>query len=171
MRDVFISALLSSTPHPSIPEDRRIFEPFVGSWDLVVSWWGEGGSLTRRESGEWHFARVLEGRAIQDVWIVPPCGSRTGDTYEYGTSLRFFDPEIDAWRSTWIGPEHGVVRLFVARRIEDRVVLETKTEDGRAMRWSFSDIRPDGFTWRNEVETDTGWFLQQDFVATRRNEP
>ena len=29
----------------------------------------------RRRNGEWHFGWVLEGRAIQDVWIVPPRGN------------------------------------------------------------------------------------------------
>ena len=168
MIDPFASALIADAPHPSIPEDRRIFEPFVGAWDLVVSWWDEAGGLTRREEGEWHFARILEGRAIQDVWIVPPRGARDGETYEYGTSLRFWDPSIDAWRSTWIGPQHGVVRPFLARRIDDRVVLETRTEDGRGLRWSFSQIGSESFRWTNEVETDTGWRVQQDFAARRR---
>jgi hypothetical protein len=31
---------------------------------------------------------------VQDVWIVPPRANRLGrnDLYEYGTSLRVFDP-------------------------------------------------------------------------------
>ncbi len=54
-------------------------------------------------SGEWHFGWALEGRAVQDVWIVPPRGElRRGDAAanvnSYGTTLRVYDPDIDAWR-------------------------------------------------------------------------
>ena len=119
MSTIFSEALISALPHDAIPPGQRIFEPFIGSWDLVVSWYGPDGSLERRQDGEWHFERVLEGRGIQDVWIVPPRSQRpaaSGD-YEYGTSLRFYDPTIEAWRSTWIGPQHHVVYSFIARRV------------------------------------------------------
>jgi hypothetical protein len=168
--DIFASALMSSGPHPDLPAEHQIFGPFIGSWDLVVTWYAADGSIRRRENGEWHFAWVLEGRAVQDVWIVPPRTERGGhsDLYEYGTSLRFFVPELGAWRSTWIGPAHQVVHVFLARRIGEEVILETRLEDGRRMRWSFSDMTDTRFTWRNQRETGTGWVLTQDFQARRR---
>src|SRR4051812_8763384 len=50
-----------------------------------------GGRLGPAEA---HFAWVLEGRAVQDVWIMPRRGQRSGprplDTY--GTTLRLWDP-------------------------------------------------------------------------------
>lgn len=169
MTDPFATALLSAHPHPEIPAEHRIFEPFIGSWALVVTWYDAQGNARRREQGEWHFARVLEGRAVQDVWIVPPRHERAGhaDPYEYGTSLRFFDPSAAAWRSTWLGPQQGALHSFLARRRGDDVVLETVLEDGRGMRWSFTDIGPDTFTWRNERQEATNWLLTQDFAARR----
>jgi len=169
MSTIFSGALISAAPHDAIPLGQRIFEPFIGSWDLVVSWYGPDGSLERRLDGEWHFERVLEGRGIQDVWIVPPRSQRpaAGGDYEYGTSLRFYDPTIDAWRSTWIGPQHHVVYSFMARRVGDQVQLETVL-DGQRMRWRFLDIAADSFTWRNEREVDGAWVLTQDFAARRR---
>ena len=112
---------------------------------------------------------MLEGRGIQDVWIVPPRSQRPapGGDYEYGTSLRFYDPTIEGWRSTWIGPQHHVVYSFTARRVGDEVQLETVL-DGQRMRWRFLDIAPDSFTWRNEREVDGAWVLTQDFAARRR---
>ena len=99
----FADALISAGPHPQISSANQIFAPFVGSWRLQVSWFDMDGRLSRQERGEWHFSWVLEGRAIQDIWIVPPRDARNqrSDLYDYGTSLRFFDPEIQAWRSTW----------------------------------------------------------------------
>lgn len=170
MSTIFSDALISPAPHPEIPPEQRIFEPFIGGWDLVVSWYRPDGTVERRLDGEWHFARVLEGRAIQDVWIVPPRGQRAlvSETYEYGTSLRFYEAAVQGWRSTWVGPQHGIVHVFVARRIGEEVRLETTLPDGQRMRWRFLDIAPDSFTWLNERETDGEWRLTQDFAARRQ---
>jgi len=169
MSNVFLSALVSQEPHPDLPLEQRIFAPFIGSWDLVVTWYAEDGSIRRRENGEWHFSWVLEGRAVQDIWIVPPRSERHNhqDPYEYGTSLRFFDPALGAWRSTWIGPSQRAVHVFIARQSGDEVVLETELEDTGRMSWIFSGITDTNFTWRNQRETATGWLLTQEFQARR----
>src|SRR5689334_14752124 len=99
------------------------------------------GALSREETGEWHFAWILEGRAIQDVWIVPPRKDRTPlGNYEYGTSVRFYDDALKAWQSTWIGPAHRVVQTFIARAHGNRIVMETTPDNKRRMRWSFDDM-------------------------------
>jgi hypothetical protein len=169
-RDEFASVLVSDGAHASIPEGDRIFEPFIGSWDLQVRWYRADGAVERQERGEWHFARVLEGRAIQDVWIVPPVAERAQrpEAGEYGTSLRFYDPDSGAWRSTWIGPFHRYVRRFIARRVDDEVVLELLPEEPPpVMRWIFHDIRSDAFAWRNEILEEGKWRIQQSFSARR----
>jgi len=165
----FAEALISAGPHPKRSSANQIFAPFVGSWRLQVSWFDTDGRLSRQERGEWHFSWVLEGRAIQDIWIVPPRDARNqrSDLYDYGTSLRFFDPEIQAWRSTWIGPMHGLVRTFIAKRVDDQVVLETTEGREPTMRWSFSDMTSRSFIWRNEVWENDSWRLQQSFQAQR----
>ena len=161
-------SLVSPGPHPDIPVSDLIFAPFIGSWDLRVTWYAED-EIVRQEDGEWHFDWVLEGRAIQDVWIVPRRERRVSatDSYEYGTSVRFYDPRLRAWRSTWIGPMHGMIRTFIARQVDRTVTLESDADQGDAMRWVFSDITEDAFIWRNSVQRDGRWMLQQDFVATR----
>jgi hypothetical protein len=133
MGNNFTDALLSDVPHSTIPRANRIFEPFIGSWRLVVSWFGEDGRLDHQMPGEWHFARVLEGCAIQDVWITPSRQERNGQG-EYGMSLRFYDSDINAWRSTWIGPVKGVIYTFIARRADDRVILESTDDMALKMR-------------------------------------
>jgi hypothetical protein len=169
MSQVFADVLVSAAPHPDIPVEARIFEPFVGSWDLVVRWYGGDGGVAREERAEWHFARILEGRGIQDVWITPPVHERVGrrGLYEYGTSVRFYDVRTGIWQSTWIGPMHSVVRTFVARQVEDRVLLETAGDAEPRLRWSFSDVTPRSFRWTNEVQEAGTWRTQQTFEATR----
>ena len=165
----FAASLISRGPHPDIPPEQQIFAPFIGDWDFVVSWFDDNGKLNREERGEWHFSWILEGRGIQDVWIVPPRVERSGgaDLYEYGTSLRFYDPALKAWQSTWIGPMHQVVRTFIARKIGEQIILETTEGETPRMRWSFSDIQANSFSWRNELWTGSAWRTQQTFVARR----
>jgi len=151
-----------------MPADEQLFGPLIGSWDLVVRWFDERGSVSREEAGEWHFAWVLEGRAIQDVWIVPPRAARTlSRNYEYGTSVRFYDENLKAWQSTWIGPAHNIVYTFLARAQGNQIVMESTPEAKSRLRWSFDDISNSGFTWKNEIFENAQWRTQQTFVATR----
>src|SRR5262245_852721 len=147
------------------------FGQFIGVWDVDVVWF-ENGNPSHREKGEWHFASILGGRAIQDVWIVPSRNTPEHEIslYEYGTSLRFPDPTGGFWRSTWHGPAHGVVITFIAKQVRDDIVLEGKHPDGRSLRWVFSQITTDCFLWQNfSRANDTGtWQLTQEFVATRQ---
>lgn len=164
----FCHALVSE--HPTIPEEAQLFAPLIGSWDLVVRWFDKQGVVSREENGEWHFAWVLEGRAVQDVWIVPPRGARGhGRDYEYGTSVRFYDDDLKAWRSTWIGPAHRSVLTFMASADAARIVMETTPAVPVRLRWSFHDLTDAGFTWTNEVWEDGHWRTQQTFFATRSN--
>jgi len=62
---------------------------------------------------------------------------------------------------------HGLVRTFIAKRVDDQVVLETTEGREPTMRWSFSDMTSRSFIWRNEVWENDSWGLQQSFQAQR----
>ena len=166
-KSAFSRALISDGP--SLPDHAQLFAPFIGSWDLIVRWYDKAGKVVRTEAGEWHFSWVLEGRAIQDVWIVPPRSLRYANApYEYGSSIRFYDPVTEAWQSTWIGPMHRVVWTFAAKQRGPAVVLETTPDVSPAMRWSFTDITANSFLWKNEIKDDDSWRTQQTFEANRQ---
>src|SRR5579863_7558438 len=75
----FLDALGADGPAADRVGKMDLYGRFVGSWELDVTQIAEDGSQRRRK-GEWHFGWALEGRAIQDVWIVPPRGElRHGD--------------------------------------------------------------------------------------------
>jgi hypothetical protein len=158
--------LLSNGPHPD-PRDS-LFDPFIGSWDLHVTWFDESGG-TRTMDGEWHFAWVLEGRAVQDVWIVPRRDQRRDaqELYEYGTSIRFPSDRPGCWHSTWLGPMQRSVHEFVASRDGADIVLDTTHDDGREMRWRFTDITERSFSWSNATRIGDEWVVTQRFAATR----
>jgi hypothetical protein len=164
----FMSALCAPLPSDEIPFEHRIFRPLIGSWDLLVEWFDEDGNVVRSSNGEWHFSWVLEGRGVQDVWIVPPRGRRgSKEPYEYGTSIRFYDHELGAWRSTWIGPMRSWIMRFIARKAGDEIVMESQ-EKAEPYRWAFSNITENSFNWRNELEVSPGkWRLEQRFAARR----
>lgn len=160
-------ALFSLGPAPEHREALMLFGQLVGSWDFeFVSFIpGEEG----RFEGEWHFAWILQGRGVQDVWIVPKRGASSVDQYEYGSTVRIYDPAIDAWRVTWHGPLRSNFQNFIARRIGDEIVLTGGLAGKLPMRWIFSNVQPRRFDWRVEVSTDGGdtWFVVQTIHAVR----
>jgi hypothetical protein len=164
-----IEALQAPGPHPEMAEDLKLFGQFVGAWDVDITNIKADG--TREEiKGEWHFGWALEGRAILDVWIAPRRSLRgQEEPYEYGATLRFFDPTIQAWRSTWIGPFHHDVRPFIARQVKDEIVLAGSFAPGSQTRWIFSHITPTSFHWRNLESSDDGttWTKVQEMVGQR----
>ena len=106
-----------------------------------------------------------------DVWTAPRRSLRApgDDPYEYGMSVRFFDPSIQAWRSTWVGPVRHLVHPFIARQVEDEIVLEGSFEPGSLIRWIFSEITETSFRWRNIASPDDGatWTTVQQMAARR----
>lgn len=164
--------LSADGPNAAYPDEIEQFGRFVGQWDLVVTWYAPDGSVSRQMPGEWEFGYALEGRAILDVWQVPPRDQRPADQLEplgeCGMSVRFYDPRIGAWRSTWHGPVHGVVMPSIARPVGNDMVLE-RTEGATTIRWMFTRITADSFHWLNqESEDGTTWRLEQDMLARRR---
>jgi len=162
---------LSSGPDQEFADELELFGQFVGSWDVSVTNYRADGSSTTIPA-EWHFAWALGGRAIQDVWIAPSREARERDQSdgEWGTTIRFYDREIDAWRSTWLGPRHHIVMPFIARLVGDEIVLEGSFEEGVTTRWIFSDITPQSFSWRSVESRDDGetWIPNQEMKARRR---
>jgi hypothetical protein len=116
---------------------------------------------THEGKGEIHFVWALDGRAIQDVWILPGAF--------YGTTLRVYDPALDAWHILWSDPVKQYYTRQLGRARGRDIVQEGTTGEGVPVRWSFTDITPDSFRWRGERSLDGGktWHLQADFRAQR----
>lgn len=171
------SSLLSVLGAPGrsneLTDREDIYGWLVGRWEATVYDYAADGTASE-SSGEWHFGWVLEGRAIQDVWIAPPRLQRKGKTLSkqnnrYGTSLRFYDRETGAWRVTWFNPVTGARNDLVGRRQGADIVQEGIGPDGRKIRWLFTEIMPTSFIWRGESLEPDGktWRLEAEFRARR----
>jgi hypothetical protein len=164
--------LLAPGPAPDRAEKMGLYSWLIGSWDVDVSEFLDNGSV-RRRPGKWNFGWVLEGRAIQDVWVVPPPGARYGDAVENlnycGATLRVYDPRIDAWRLYYADPVSQIYLPMVGRRQGDEIVQEGTRDGGALARWIFYDIHERSFRWRGEFSFDGGatWRVLADFSATR----
>lgn len=127
-----------------------------------------------RRRGEIHFGWVLEGRTVQDVWIMPPRGAqRAGldgpDDTLYGTTLRVWDGALRAWRVTYINPASGQRDELIGRRVGEDVIQIGTHANGTPIRWTCTDITPDAFRWTGVALAADGvtWTLEAAFRARR----
>jgi hypothetical protein len=138
----------------------------------VLHYWGLDVAA-RGIRGEIHAGWVLEGRAVQDVWIMPRRSERTGALDKqlnmYGTTLRAWDAGLQAWRITWSNPAGDHYEQQIGRwRGQDVVQVGTRP-DGTTTRWTFTEIAQDSFHWLGEALPSDGktWRLEGEFRARR----
>jgi hypothetical protein len=171
----FIAALHAAGPAPERADKLALYGRFVGDWESEIVAHAPDGARYRGR-GEIHFGWVLEGRAIQDVWMIPRRAERTPEAPAmpiagnwYGTTLRIYDPALDAWRIYWIDPASNSFRQQIGRARGNDIVQEGTTESGALTRWSFTEITPRAFHWTGEASLDQGasWGLLVDVFARR----
>jgi hypothetical protein len=168
-------ALHAEGPAPERAEALNLYGQFVGDWEAdIVTYTPDG--LRHQGQGEIHFGWVLEGRAIQDVWMIPRRKDRRADMPAmpvagnwYGTTIRVYDPVLDAWRIYWIDPATNAYFQQVGRKQGADIVQEGTTEAGALSRWSFTEITPDSFHWKGQASFDKGasWRLVVEVFAHR----
>jgi len=162
-------SLESDGPYSELKDKLMLFGQFAGNWEYESRYFLPDGK-TARAKGEIHFGWILGGTAIQDVMtgivLDPPPGfPRTG----FGTMVRFYDLDIDAWHCVWVAPLSRVVQTFTARKVGEEIILEGENAEGFLERWIFSEITPDSFDWRAVESRDKGqtWRLDQKIWARR----
>jgi hypothetical protein len=165
-----IKALHADHPAADRAEKMGLYGWLIGDWAMDVRMPLANGTV-HEARGEIHFGWVLEGRAIQDVWITPPRDvPRTGVAPAidfYGTTFRIYDPSIDAWHIFWLDPVRQSYSRQIGRAVGADIVQVTVGENP-ARRWRFTEIMPNSFHWIGEIAGDSGdWTRQIDFFARR----
>ena len=168
----FVAALHSDGPAADRAEKMQLYGRFIGDWEMDSIFHLPDGSA-RTGHGEIHFGWALQGRAIQDVWRIP--GRRSGipddpaESWMHGTTLRIYDPGIDAWHIIWSDPVKQYYSRQVGRARGADIVQEGIDADGTSVRWTFTDRKPDSFHWIGERSADGGkdWRVEVEFFVRR----
>ncbi|MGO8907824.1 MAG: hypothetical protein ACLQDM_00605 [Bradyrhizobium sp.] len=171
----FAAVLHAKAADPERAEALQLYGRFVGDWDTEIIAHGPDGARHHAQ-GEIHFGWILEGRAIQDVWMIPRLADRArappfpiaGNWY--GTTIRVYDPTIQAWRIYWIDPARNTFRQQIGRAKGEDIVQEGMTESGALSRWSFTKITANSFRWLGEGKPaePSDWQLVVGVLAERR---
>ncbi len=164
-RREMITVLPAAGPHTSFSDKAQAFDGFVGTWDTDYTFFAADGTIAKR-TGEVLFGWIIDGRALQDIWISYP---KEGER-DLGTTIRFYDDKTALWRIVWIYPKGSVITTLIGGPGGDRIVLRGQGSDGGMLRWSFNDIQPDSFVWRGEVSYNNGetWRLTGEYHMKRR---
>ena len=121
----FINVLVSKGKSNLIPEKDNLYGQFVGEWDF--EWVDNQGTTGERHvQGEWIFAWVLEGTAIQDVFICPSRKARIKDYQPdaaYATAVRMYNLHLSR---QLFAVEMALAKLFVILQYSADVPLSSK---------------------------------------------
>ena len=172
MHDAFLEILPSAGRSPAIPPVDDLYGFLIGSWELDLTAYDDDGNITH-SIGEAHCGWVLQGLAVQDIFINPRRADRGPESPKfanwYGTTIRIYDPSIQAWRVSWFNPHDGFRAELIGRRQGQNIVQEGHFPDGTPIRWSFREITADSCLWRGEKLEGDGktWRLQVEFRARK----
>jgi hypothetical protein len=164
-----LTALEASAPHASLGEHATVMNRLVGTWDVAYTDFLKGGKV-RHRTGQITFGWILDGRAVQDLWIVDPSGP--GKDREVFTDVFYRDAKSGAWSSVFVDPQEASSATFATiQAADDRLVLESHDlEPAQLHRWSYNDVQADSFVYRDEASTDGGktWTLKSEYHMSRR---
>lgn len=162
----FLTALTAPGPHPDLGVEADTYGRLIGTWSGDYRDTSVGGTL-RSGPMEVHFAWVLQGRAIQDLWIARDADA-LAQRRTYGTTVRVYDPAIEAWRVTWINPPHNTRSELIGRRVGDDII-QTGYFNDRPAKWIFTDVTATSFTWQGYLLDPDGvtWRLGTEFKLRR----
>lgn len=168
----FIDALCGTNgPAPDRADKMTLYGQFVGAWDGTVIVHRANGE--RFESScEVHFGWALEGRAIQDVWIVPSRAGRPSGEADrmYGTTLRVYDPREDHWHIIFVDPVRQAYNQMTGRQVGPDIVQEYRDAAGTICQWCFTEIESNSLHWIGRESSDERktWRVVDEFYLRRR---
>ena len=171
-RENFATSLISDKASDEIKENN-IYDWIIGSWNVEAIDYLENNKILKSQ-GEWHFSYVLEGRAIQDVWIAPKRSLRTENLKQprnrYGSTIRYFDKETKKWCINWFNPISSTNSKLYGWQEGNKIIHEGKDGDDNILRWTFEDITYLSFHWKGEISSDKGrtFQLQAEFFGKRK---
>lgn len=158
-------ALLADKPDPAHRDQLMLFGQFIGDWDFNgIEYHDDGQRPT--DKGEIQFRWVLQGTAVQDLWIE----TERSDSVPMinGTTLRSYDPKTDSWNVFWTDPGLDFTVMLKGRKVGNEIIMTSTTADGKPMRWILSDITANSFHWHAEKLAGKRWRTFDEVWARRK---
>ncbi|MCL2261723.1 MAG: hypothetical protein FWC08_00710 [Defluviitaleaceae bacterium] len=170
MKENFYNALISDAARKDLREKLNLFGQFIGEWEFDGVF-AKDTPDEWRVPGEWLFSWILDGTAIQDVFICPSRAEQARNPNpdgEYGTTVRFYNPQTDSWNCAY--GLFGTMTVLEAKQVGEQIIVTNKSDTASLTQWVFSDITPNSFHWQNRTSTDNGntWSVIFELFARRR---
>jgi hypothetical protein len=175
-RDSFKEALLADSQAENIAPKDNWYGRMIGDWDF--EWVERKGTPEERHlAGEWLFAWIIEGKAIQDIFILPARSALRGgrpapSSAVYATTIRVYNQKRPGWDVIHIQP--GYLAPFEAALAQNGDINElTRDETGALVFWKFTNITSNSFSMVFRKTRDGGkhWEIQGTLAARKRTEP
>lgn len=161
--DEFINALVSEERNSIIPEEDDWYAPLIGDWDFLYT-----EPDGRKIEGEWIFRRVLDGMAVEDLFICPSRATRKENPQpdsEYGAAIRMYNAAKRCYDMTYVC-ERYTCRLEIKK---ERGCIACTVTDNPTNKWVFDNMTGGSFRWRNVTVTENGeWHTNCEVIAERK---
>jgi len=160
--DAFEQALLSSARSPIIPAEDDWYAPLLGDWQFAYS-----ESDGRQLKGEWFFRRVLEGTAIEDIFICPSRDTKELNLQpdgEYGVAVRMYNQTKRCYDMTYACTKY--TKCLEVRKEQGKIICTV--QDDPSEKWVFLNVKESSFHWQNIRVLENGsWRVNCEVFASR----
>jgi hypothetical protein len=147
---------MSYSPSPSLKPQDNWYVLLPGEWDVAYVT-GLGSRDERIVAGEWNFAWVNDGQALQDVLTVPYRWQKAPADFApiQSTSARVFNPKLGHWDGFHIDDGH-LIFFRASKNTQGRIMEHYQTEGGPLVVTVFSDFKPGSFKATISQSTNNG---------------
>lgn len=154
------------TPHADMPEEIRQYGDLAGLWVMETQNMTRQGEWVDGEPAYWAFKYILNGQAVQDLFLQEVPGTRSKQI----TQLRQLNLETRQWHVSWIntvGNRNGEFTSYPENG--EMVMLDADLLEESDTRVIFRDITANSFVWESRmfIEAQDRWLTVGLFKGTR----
>ncbi|WP_420320844.1 hypothetical protein [Flagellimonas sp.] len=162
--------LLSHAKNDEAPASTDHWGQLVGNWDIVVEMLDASGEIKHSFNGEWNWFYVLNGMAIQDVFILPKRKEATDQNLFYGIGLRIYNEKLNKWQTAYMDTSNRQMDMGEAISTAEKITLMETNRKKEKIRITYFDFQNNTFKWQQEVynEDKKAWQITQLIHATRK---